>query len=101
MKRLRIPTDRKAKYYVIHVSGPPEACVLLSQRKGKSGISYSKKIFNLPEKTFKYLGDGDNLEELGKSERDADMAELVRHSIAWYQWKYLCDVMKPELSKTA
>jgi hypothetical protein len=85
-----IPSDSKAKYFVLERGGTPDKPTLVTTRVGPSGTSYSKRLFDCRARTWKYLGDGDSLEEMRGAKPDAKMGPLVEGSIADYMWKEAC-----------
>lgn len=88
--QLPIPSDPKAKYFVLEKGGTKNNPTLVTKRVGPSGTSYAKRIFDCTARTTKYLGDGDTLEEMKKSKPSPNMGPLVEGSIAWHQWRYAC-----------
>lgn len=87
---LAISSDAGAQYFVLEAGGSPDYPTLITVRVGPSGNSYAKRLFDCRAATWKYLGDGETLEAMNRSQPDAYMARLVDESIAWYQWRYAC-----------
>jgi hypothetical protein len=86
-----VPTDPSAKYTVLDITRQPNGLVeITTQRDGKSGTSYSKRLVDCANATFKYLGDGDTVEAMRSSKPDPYMAELVAGSISAYVSEYAC-----------
>jgi len=85
-----IPSDPKAKYFVLERGGTKVNPTLTTKRVGSSGTSYSQRMFDCAARTVKYLGTGDTLEAMKKSKPDPKMAPLVDGSIAWYLWRHAC-----------
>ena len=81
---LKVPSDPKAKYYVLEKSGAGTDRVILTKRVGPSGTSYSRRLYNCSNSTFKYLADADTLEGLKKAKPDPKMGPLVEGSISYY-----------------
>lgn len=88
---ITIPSDPKAKYYVIEKGGTKDNPTLTTKRVGQSGTSYSKRVFNCSARTVKYLGEGDTLEEMKRAKSGSKMGPLVEGSIAWYLWRHACN----------
>lgn len=85
-----VPTDSKATYFILERGGTADKPTLVTKRVGPSGTSYSKRQFDCKAHTFKYLGDGDSLEEMRRSKPDERMGELVEGSISDELWKEVC-----------
>jgi hypothetical protein len=88
--RLSVPSDAKATYFILERGGSADKPTLVTKRVGPSGTSYSKRLFDCSARTWKYLGDGETLEEMRNSKPDAAMTGLVTGSIADYMWKAAC-----------
>ena len=87
---LAVPSDSKAKYFVIERGGTADNPTLVTKRVGPSGTSYSKRQFDCRARTWKYLGDGETVDEMKRSKPDKNMAPLVSGSIADYLWRDAC-----------
>ena len=76
------PADPKATYNLISVEEKSSGVlVAVTQRKGPSGVSYSAREIDCELQTFRYVGDGDTLEEaLTPMANLGDMSELVEGS---------------------
>ncbi len=85
-----VPSDPKARYFLIKREGTSKKPILTTRRVGPSGNSFSKRVFDCRKHTFKYLGDGNTLAEMEKSKPEPTMAELVDGSISDYVWRYAC-----------
>ena len=87
---LAIPTDARAKYTILEIGGKWPDRTIVTKRVGSSGTSYSKRIYNCSNNTVKYLGSGDTLMEMGRSNPDPKMAPIVQESIADYIGRQAC-----------
>ena len=87
---LIVPTDPKARYFILEKGGTQRRPTLVTKRIGPSGTSFSKKEFDCSTGTFRYLGDGDTLEEMRRSAPEPSMAPLVEGSISYYHWRHAC-----------
>ena len=87
---IKVPSDPKAKYYALEKSGKGAERVILTKRVGPSGTSYSKRLYNCANNTFKYLADADTLDGLVKSKPEPRMSELVEGSISYYVGREAC-----------
>ena len=90
--KLSVPTDPNARYVVLAVEKAPnkEEVYITTQRDGKSGTSYAKRLVNCTQQTFRYVGDADTLTELKSQNLKGKMGELVEGSISWYASQYAC-----------
>lgn len=89
-KNLAVPTDAKAKYTILEIGGKWPDRTIVTKRVGSSGTSFSKRIYNCSNNTVKYLGSGDTLIDMGKSNPDPKMAPVVPQSIADYVGRQAC-----------
>ncbi len=87
---LSVPSDPKAQYTVLDVSGEWPDRVIVTRRVGPSGVSFSKRIYDCSNHTVKYLGDGDTLAEMEASTPDERMAPIVPEAIAGYVGREAC-----------
>jgi len=77
-----VPADTKAKYQLIAVSKNMDGVLVATTRRtGPSGSSYSVREIDCARQLFKYVGDGDTLEEAKTPLRNpGKMATLVEGS---------------------
>ena len=97
---LYIPTDSKAKYTVIQNKKVGELTILQTIRKSPYGVSFSTRLFNCSNATFKYLVDVEGEKNINvfleknneamKFLNESNMTTLVRGSISHYAYKYAC-----------
>ncbi len=89
--RVHVPTDPNARYTVVEVrklgAGKAE---ITTKRDGPSGTSYARRLVDCPSKRFRYLGEGDTLEEMESSRPSPNMALLVAGSISYHVSRYAC-----------
>lgn len=88
--QITIPSDAKAKFFVLKTGGTRRKPTLTTRRESPSGITYSTREFDCQEQTVRYLGTGETPAAMALSMPEEKMAELVEGSIAWYLWKYAC-----------
>lgn len=87
---LPVPSDLKAKYYVIDRGTLDGMPTVTTKRIGPSGTSYSRRVFDCSNGTGKYIGHGDTLRQMQNSRQDPKMYEMVTGSISWYVYQYAC-----------
>lgn len=87
---LIVPTDARAKYWVLETGGAWPNRTIVTKRVGPSGTSYAKRLYDCSNRTVKYLGDGDTLEEMARSTPSPKMAPIVPESIADYVGREAC-----------
>ncbi len=89
-----VPTDAKAEYRVIDVTGnADDVLTITTRREGSSGVSYSIREVKCNPLKFRYIGDSDSLDaarEQARSPNSEPFAELVDGSISDYFSKYAC-----------
>ena len=83
-KPLIVPSDPKAKFFVLEKEGSGAERTIVTKRVGPSGSSYSKRLYNCKNRTVKYLGTGDSLAEMDSSKPDPSMGPIVKGSIAYF-----------------
>lgn len=88
-----VPTDSKARYTIVieDVGHGKSALAVISKREGPSGTSFAIREVNCITHTFRYLGEGDTLEEAMDNLNDrAKMSALVDGSISDYISRAAC-----------
>ncbi|WP_411726455.1 hypothetical protein [Methyloglobulus sp.] len=81
---LNVPSDPKALFFVLEKGGSESERTIVTKRVGSSGTGYSKRLYNCADNTVKYLGTGDSLEAMNKSNPDPKMGSISEGSIAYY-----------------
>jgi len=85
-----VPTDPRARYTFLVIEGTASRPIVTTKRVGPSGTSFSKKEFDCSSRTFRYLGDGNTLEQMQRSAPSPQMGPLVQGSISDYHWRRVC-----------
>ena len=85
-----VPTDTKASYTILDKTRDGSMATITTERKGPSGTSYSKRLYDCTAGTVKYLGDGETIEQMNNSAPDPNMAPRVDRSIACYIGQKAC-----------
>jgi hypothetical protein len=88
-----VPTDSGATYKIVvqDLGYGRSALVVISQRIGSSGTSFAIREVNCDAGTFRYMGEGDTLEQAMNSVDDtATMSPLVDGSISDYIVRAAC-----------
>lgn len=88
---LYVPSDSSARYTVIEHGSLMGNPTLTVRREGKSGVSFSKRLFDCNNNSAKYLGTGDSLQEMNSAVPDSTMTTNVEGSIQYWQWAYVCN----------
>lgn len=89
-RKFFLPSDASADFTILEVSsGWPERSIV-TRRIGKSGTSYSRRLYNCESQTVKYLGSGGSLAEMESSPPDPRMGPIVFESIAYYVGQQAC-----------
>ena len=89
--RFSVPSDNKAKYFIIEMGGSRNEPTITTKRVGSSGESYSKRIYNCSKNTVRYLGTGSTLREMKISKSEEKMMPVIYKSIAYYVGKKVCN----------
>ena len=84
-----VPSDPRANYYVVSMEGR-SPIILVTQRNGSSGVSYSKREIECSEGSLRYLGTGDTLAEMEASAADPERKAPIEGSIASDILKFAC-----------
>ncbi|MDR8489577.1 hypothetical protein OSC18_08735 [Serratia nevei] len=88
--RISIPTDSKSVYTVLGKGERDGLKTIITKREGSSGVSYSERAYDCVNRTVKYLGDGETLEQMKLSRADPNMSDIVPQSIADYVGNEAC-----------
>jgi hypothetical protein len=89
-ERVDVPSDPKATYYVLERTGDNDHPVETTKRVGPSGDGYARREFDCQNRTWRYLAEGDTMEELAASKKSDQMGPLVDGSIADVMWHHAC-----------
>lgn len=88
-----VPSDSGASYKIVvqDVGYGKSALIVISQRIGSSGTSFAIREVNCDAGTFRYMGEGDTLDQAMNSVDDtAQMSPLVDGSISDYIVRAAC-----------
>lgn len=92
-----VPSDPHANYYALTLTrGLNDGEVILTtHRDGPSGTSYTKRLNDCIAHTYRYLGDGDTIEEMNSpspafQRANANPAAIASGSISDFLWNYAC-----------
>lgn len=88
--KIAIPSDSKAEYTVLTKGENAGLKTIVTKREGSSGVSYSERAYDCVNRTVKYLGSGDSLEQMKSSAADQNMSDIVPGSIADYVGNEAC-----------
>lgn len=88
--QVTIPSDSGANYTVLQKEAVGNFMTIVTKRDGKSGTSYSKRMYSCENNTVKYLGTGDTLEQMDNSAPDENLSPIVPGSIAEYIGREAC-----------
>ena len=86
-KSVRVPTDPNVTYdiQILDTGTGSDAVAVLSKRVGSSGTSFALREVNCLNLTFRYMSEGDTMEQLKANIRDdAKMTQLLEGSISYY-----------------
>lgn len=87
-----VPSDSRAIYAAVNVKKINKNEVeIITRRHGSSGTSYAKRLVNCSSMTFKYLSEGDTLEDLNKPGPISAMSPLVSGSISDVISRWACE----------
>ena len=89
---ITVPSDPGVGYFVVELSSPGQSLAhIITRREGRSGTSYANREVNCPNLTFRYLGEGDTLEEARDTTyADKKFGPLVDGSISDVISRYAC-----------
>ena len=90
---IRVPTDAKARYDLLMVKPINGNLLVVTQRSGPSGVTFSAREVNCRNMTFRYLGTGDTMQEMldnAPFHEKERMGELTPGSISTYVSSYAC-----------
>jgi len=81
---IRIPSDSNAEYSILEKQGSGSERTITTKRTGSSGTTYSRRLYNCAQETFKYLGTGESFEAMASASPDPVMSAIVQGSISYY-----------------
>ena len=91
-ENVAVPSDPKAKYTLLEAKERGDSLVeILTRRVGPSGISYSKRLTNCGNATFKYIAEGNTLDTMKPKTYSNPMGPLTFGSISMYVSAYACE----------
>lgn len=86
-----VPSDPRASYRLLSWSRLPNGNrQATTRREGPSGISFARREIDCEAMTFRYLGEGDTLEEAQLNRASERMGELTEGSISTYVATFVC-----------
>jgi len=87
-----VPSDPGATYLLLRWSRLPNGNLeAVTRRDGRSGTSFARREIDCDAMTFRYLGEGDTLEQaLADSPNPGQMSELTSQSISTYVSEFVC-----------
>ena len=87
-----VPSDANARYAMLKVEpGEGGNIVATTRREGKSGTSFARREIDCGTPSFRYIGEGDTLEEAQQpAPNPGEMAPLVEGSISDVTVKVAC-----------
>lgn len=90
-----VPSDPKAKYTLLETKKRGDGMVeSLTKRDGPSGTSYSKRLIDCDNATFKYTAEGETLEGMKTKTHFNPMGPLTVGSISTYISAYACEKVR-------
>lgn len=89
--KISIPSDSKAEYSVLSKGSLGDLKTIVTKRSGSSGVSYSERAYDCSNRTVKYLGSGETLEQMKASGADKNMSEIFTGSIADFVGQEACN----------
>lgn len=88
---IEVPSDSKADYTLLGLEDLGGGVVqTTTKRVGPSGTSYAKRLFDCGSMRFKYLAEGDSIEELDRGTPSPNMGPLFTGSISYHVSRYAC-----------
>jgi hypothetical protein len=89
---ISVPSDARARYEAVSVIKRRDGLVeIITRRDGPSGISFARREVDCRRQLFRYIGEGDTLEEAKRpAPNPGRMAVLVEGSISYYVVRFAC-----------
>ena len=88
---VNIPSDPSADYAIVVQDYGEGTKSVVTKRDGQSGTSYSIREVNCLFKTFRYMGEGDTLEDaISNLDDTQSMSPVTNGSISYYILKAAC-----------
>lgn len=88
---LPVPSDPRARYFILARAGTAARLAVTTQRIGPSGVTYSRRELDCARRRVRYPGTGDTRDAAERGDGvEPDMAPVVDGSIAYSVWAYAC-----------
>jgi hypothetical protein len=88
---IAVPSDPRATYQLLEwrrmPNGHREA---MTRRDGPSGITFARREIDCEGMRFRYLGEGDTVEEARLHSASPEMGDLTPESISTYVSRFVC-----------
>lgn len=94
---IQVPSDMRARYWMVEGQRVTATILqIITRRDGPSGRSFAFRQIDCDKREFRYLGEGDTLEEakVGKNFVATGMESLVPQSISTYIADFACANIK-------
>ncbi len=90
--RISVPSDRKARYYLLAKAKRPDGLLeITTKRDGSSGESFSTRVVDCAAGRFEYAADGDSWEDFQHSRHEpASLSPLTYGSVSYYVALHAC-----------
>jgi hypothetical protein len=86
-----VPSDPGASYQLLEWRSLPNGHrEAMSRREGPSGISFARREIDCEGMRFRYLGEGDTIEEARIDRPSPEMGDLTPESISTYVSRFVC-----------
>ena len=88
-EKINVPSDPRAAYFLESLKGCDDGMIIVLNRrlaprdeKGKREVSYACRAILPEEGIFKYLGEGESLQEVEAQKRESRWVPLIAGSIS-------------------
>ncbi len=92
---IQIDTDLDGDYFIVERSGDGGKPVLVVKRALPDYVYFTKREFDCAAHTVRYLGEGESLDAVAKSEAEAEMGAIEPDSISDQLAKLVCGKAQP------
>lgn len=95
-RRIFVPSDSKAAYYILeNTSTGGSRRIVVTQRDGPSGRSYARREIDCRTQSYRYLGEGDTLQDAQRDGPRSQMGPTVAGSISDVVLRTACAFAAP------
>ena len=88
--KIDVPAEPNTKFFLVQKAGERTARTMITKHVGPSGTSYSKRLYDCDNSTYKHLGSGSSSTQIDESRPEKNMRQVTQGSINYYLGNEAC-----------